>query len=73
MIKQATFESWWDGGICIATACKVNMETREVFDVEMAQNVECLQTLDTECVVIDNSQYPVFHANEAAPGDFFYR
>ena len=73
MIKEATFESWWDGDTCISTACKVNMETREVFDIEMAQDVECLNTLDAECVVIDASQYPVFREDEAGPADYFYR
>ena len=73
MIKEATFESWWDGDTCVSTACKVNMETREVFDIEMATDVEGLDTLDAECVVIDNNQYPVFREDEAGPQDYFYR
>ena len=73
MIKEATFESWWDGDTCVSTSCKVNMETREVFDIEMATDVDGLDTLDAECVVIDNDQYPVFREDEAGPGDFFYR
>ena len=73
MIKEATFESWWDGDTCVSTSCKVNMETREVFDIEMATDVEGLDTLDAECVVIDNNQYPVFREDEAGPQDYFYR
>lgn len=72
MIKVATFESWWDGDTCISTACKVNMETREVFDIEISSNVEALNTLDAECVVIDGDQYPVFSKDEAGPKDYYY-
>ena len=72
MIKEATFESYWDGGTCVATSCKVNMETKEVFDIEMATDVDGLDCLDAECVVVDNTQYPVFRSDEAGPDDFWY-
>lgn len=73
MIKDATFESWWDGDTCVSTSCKVNTETKEIFDIEMASDVEHLNTLDAECVVIDNEQFPVFHQDEAGPNEYFYR
>lgn len=72
MIKEAIFESYWDGGICVSSSCKVNMETKEVFDVEVVDNVEGLETLDNESVVIDDVQYPVFRSDEAGPDDFWY-
>lgn len=73
MVKEAKFESWWDGDTCITTNCKVNLSTREVFDIEMASNVESVNILDAECVVIDDTQYPVFREEEAGPKDYFYR
>ena len=72
MIKEATFESYWDGGVCVSTSCKVNMDTKEVFDVEMATDVDGLDCLDAEIVVIDDVQYPVFRQEDAGPNDFFY-
>ena len=72
MIKEAIFESYWDGGICVSSSCKVNMETKEVFDVEVVDNVEGLETLDNESVVIDDVQHPVFRSDEAGPDDFWY-
>ena len=72
MIKEATFESYWDGGVCVSTSCKVNMDTKEVFDVEMATDVDGLECLDAEMVVIDDVQYPVFRQEDAGPNDFFY-
>lgn len=72
MIKEATFESYWDGGVCVSTSCKVNMDTKEVFDIEIATNIDGLDCLDAEMVVIDDVQYPVFRQDDAGPNDFFY-
>ena len=72
MIKEAVFESYWDGGVCVSTSCKVNMETKEVFDIEIADNVEGLDCLDAEMVVIDNVQHPVFRVDDAVPNEFWY-
>ena len=72
MVKDAKFESWWDGDTCVSTSCKVNVETKEVFDIEMATDVEALNVLDAEFVVIDDVQYPVFQKDEAGPKDYFY-
>ena len=72
MVKDARFESWWDGDTCVSTSCKVNMETKEVFDIEMATDVEALNVLDAEFVVIDDVQHPVFQKDEAGPKDYFY-
>ena len=36
-IKEAEFVSVWDGGFAVATSCKVNMVTKEVFDISRRQ------------------------------------
>lgn len=60
MIKNATFTSVWDGGYEVTTNCKVNMATKEVFDVEISDiDTNCLEILDTEYVTIDDIDYPV--------------
>ena len=39
MIVDAIFESVWDDRITIQTFCKVNMDTKEVFNIEKV-NIE---------------------------------
>lgn len=58
MIKNATFTSVWDGGYEVTTSCKVNMETKEIFDIEISDvNIELLEILDKEYVTIDGVNY----------------
>ena len=74
MIKNATFTSVWDGGYEITTNCKVNMETKEVFDIELAEVDESLDILEKEYVVIDDVEYPVFQLSDITEEDneFWY-
>lgn len=74
MIKNATFTSVWDGGYEVTTDCKVNMETREVFDIELAEVDESLDILEKEYVVIDDVEYPVFQLSDITEEDneFWY-
>ena len=58
MIKNATFTSVWNGGYEVTTNCKVNMDTKEVFDIEKA-GVDGLDVLDEEYITIDGVNYPV--------------
>lgn len=65
MIKSATFTSVWDGGYEITTNCKVNTETKEVFDIEPSIGTEDLvNELDCEYVTIDEEDFPVSSDNE---------
>ena len=59
MIKDATFTSVWDGGYEVTTNCKVDMETKEVFDIEMAEGDDSLDILEAEFVTIDGIDYAV--------------
>lgn len=34
VVTEAEFTSVWDGGFAVATSCKVNMATKEVFRVQ---------------------------------------
>ena len=74
MIKNAKFTSVWDGGYEITTNCKVNMETKEVFDIELAEADESLDILEKEYVVIDDVEYPVFQLSDITEEDneFWY-
>lgn len=74
MIKNAKFTSVWDGGYEVTTNCKVNMETKEVFDIELAEVNESLDILEKEYVVIDDVEYPVFQLSDITEEDneFWY-
>lgn len=66
-IKEAEFVSLWDGERTeIATKCKVNMETFEVFDIERSEDDE-VEVCDGEYVRFNKDpeqQYPVFRKEE---------
>jgi hypothetical protein len=72
-IREATFTSVWDGGFEITTDCKVNMETNEVFDIEIA-DVDGLEILEKEYIVVDDVEYPVFQLSDITEEDneFWY-
>ena len=75
MIKNATFTSVWDGGYEVTTNCKVNTETHEIFDIEMAEVDESLEHLDNEYITLDGVDYAVLNANEEDDidkSDFWY-
>lgn len=71
MIKNATFTSVWDGGYEITTNCKVNMETKEVFNIEISVGTEDLvDNLDEEYISIDDVIYPV--SNDSEETEYWY-
>lgn len=63
MIKNAEYTSVWDGGVGITAPCKVNMDTKEVFDIEMV-DVEGLDVLEEEYVTINDKRYSVSRSGE---------
>ena len=72
MIKNAKFTSVWDGGYEVTTDCKVNMETRKVFDIELIEVDESLEHLDREYITIDGEEFDVFSVDEVEDGNFWY-
>lgn len=64
MIKNATITSVWDDGSEVTTNCKVNLVTREVFDIEVndSDNIEGLNGLDREYITIDGEEYDVYNS-----------
>ena len=60
MVKDATFISIWDDGICVASPCKVDTETREIFDIgenDYDGDDGELDILQSEWVRIDDEEY----------------
>lgn len=77
MIKNATFTSVWDGGYEITTNCKVDMETHQVFDIEVSVGTECsVNELDYEYITLDGEEHIVYNAEDGTDGledtDFWY-
>lgn len=71
MIVDAIFESVWDDRITIQTFCKVNMDTKEVFNIEKV-NIEGLEILMDESVIINDIAYPVYQKDEMVKGEYWY-
>ena len=72
MIKDAKFVSVWDGYYEVITSCKVDMETKEVFDIEMVKVDESLEHLDNEYIIIDGEKFDVFSVDEVEDQNFWY-
>ena len=70
MIKNATFVSVWDDGFEVASGCKVNTDTNNVFDIEQVcvDNID-LDILDREYIIIDGNEYDVYHITYCVPDD----
>ena len=57
MIVDGIYVSLWDGGnIRLESSCKVNLETKEVFDIEPAFDVD-VDSLDEEFVEINGQKH----------------
>lgn len=70
MIKKATFVSVWDDGFEVASGCKVNTDTNEVFDIEQVCFDELdLGLLDREYIIIDGNEYDVYPIADCVPDE----
>ena len=70
VIKNGLFTSVWDGGFEITTKCKVNTETREIFDIEVSESTaDAVNELDEEYVTIDGVDYSVANHDDIDEDD----
>ena len=69
-IKNALLTSIWDGGYEITSNCKVNLETKEIYDIDLI-NMEGLSIFEGEYVTIEGTEYSVSQGN-TDNSDFFY-
>ena len=68
------FVSVWDGGTCIETGCKVNLKTREVFDIEISEDTaDMVDHLDEEYIVLTGVKESVVSCSERENNEFWYR
>ena len=52
-IVKGKFVSVWDNGITVETNCKINLETKEAFDIKLAEVDESFEILNHQYVVFD--------------------
>lgn len=71
-IIKGAFVSIWDGNVYIETSCKINLETKEVFDIQTSSYNGDI--LEKEYVIIDGEEYPVFQLSDITEEDdeFWY-
>lgn len=73
-IVPAKFVSVWDGGTLIEAGCKVNLKTKEVFDIEVVEDVaDMLDTLDEEYIVLPGVKETVVPQDEREGDEYWYR
>lgn len=71
-VREAYFYSVWDGGIVVETECKVNIRTREVFDIEISDmDADLLEVLDKEYIVIGGVKFSACPKDDLEDGDLF--
>lgn len=76
-VKNAMFTSDWESLGEITTNCKVNMKTREVFDIEPA-GIDVDDILIREFITIDGEEYLCGSATSETEGwneetDYWYK
>lgn len=65
LLLPASFTSVWDGGYEITSDCCVNMDTHEVFDIEIADDEgEEVDVLDEQHITILYEDFQVYEEDE---------
>lgn len=60
-MANGTFTSVWDGGYEVTTDCKINTETKEVFNIGVIESeIEECDILDYEYITINGKDYNVY-------------
>ena len=75
-LVHAVFVSVWDDGFEVETGCMVDMDTKEVVEIEMEEDPDILENLDIlerEYIRFDDgTEFPVYQEDECSEGDFWY-
>lgn len=69
-IIEAMYISEWTSGERIETPCKVNTDTKEVFDITQSSCVPD-GVCEAEYVEIDRQEFPVYLEDSAGDGEFW--
>jgi len=58
-IRKATYVSVWDDAVTVETDCMVDLDTREVFDIQK-KDVTGIDMFSGEYVMIGDTRYAVY-------------
>lgn len=74
MIVSGFYVSVWDDSIKLTTPCKINFDTREVFDIEQV-DIEGIDVLTDEYLLDSDQKYfaQVYQKDEAEENDYWYK
>lgn len=72
LIQPAAFVSIWDGGFDVQTECKINLLTREVFDIQKVDVRDEVITLDEEYILWNGERFPVYSKAERETENSFW-
>ena len=72
LIQPAEFVSIWDGGFDVQTKCKVNLLTREVFEIQKVDVRDEVITLDEEYILWNGERFPVYQKDEVEDSKSFW-
>ena len=67
----AKFTSVWDNGVCVTTDCMVNMVTKEIRDIQVA-DVEGVEILEYEFITVNGVDYPASSSDHTENDTFYY-
>ena len=70
-MKNAVFCSVWDGGFVLESACKIDEETREIYDI--ATHDTPVEILEKEYVIIDGEEHPASSSEEYNGNGYYYK
>lgn len=73
MIISGFYVSIWDDSIKLISPCKINLDTREVFDIEQV-DIEGVDLLTDEYLLDSNKEYfeQVYQKDEANKFEYWY-
>lgn len=71
MISTGKFISIWDGEEII-TECKIDTDTKEVFDIQLSKIVPD-GICEGEFVELDNKRYEVYNEDQYGDGEYWYK
>lgn len=73
MIKNTTLTAIYDGVKQVEIKCKINTETKEVFDIKLHDIVKNFDYFQGFYLRIGEMFVPVIQKNEAKESDYWYK
>jgi hypothetical protein len=73
MIKSTTLTAIYDGIKQVEIKCKINTETKEVFDIKVPDVVNNFNCFTGFYFNVDGALYPIESKNDAKENEYWYK